>query len=219
MADPDPADDWLIIESYARWAGDVIRAADALSKAEVRRAEDTDAGLQRRRDQIPMAVIEWAAVRQQRREETSNRESLYLQRIAEPETIDEQPIDRRPTSPFFESENMRAVVSMITEREFELRAYPNNLDAVDGILQRARGAQQKFASAGRVEAGPTNAGQRATVVRATGASWVMPGRLLRSVWVDAFGLVFVRGIWTPPEPIEQMGEVYNQFREVLRVLD
>ena len=56
-------------------------------------------------------------------------------------------------------------------------------------------------------------------IRATGASWTMPGRLLRFVWVDAFALIFVRAIWTPVEPVQNVGEIYNLFREVLASID
>jgi hypothetical protein len=217
MADPDPADDWLIIESYARWAGDTLHAQELLADAEVSNPEGDTTGPQRR-NRLPMSVIEWAAHRKGR-ERPSRRETLYQEKIADPESISEQPSDRKPVSPFFQSTNMRAVVAMVTAREFELRAYPTNLSIVDDMLRRAREAQQKFAMAGNVEVDARDASERRGAIRATGASWVMPGRLLRFVWVDAFGLVFVRGIWTPPDPIGRMGEVYNLFREVLRMLD
>ena len=218
MAEPDPEDDWLVVESFARWAGDTALARETLSKAQTATRERIRGPREPKSSRVPNVLVEWAKTRSEREKPTA-RDRQMEGTIGIPEPVERQPEERKPKSPFIQSPNLRAVVSIVTTREFELRGYPTNLNVVERLLRNAAIAQKDFASAGRVEGYGDSPSELGNAERAAGAAWVMTGTPLRFCWVDAFGLILVRGIWTAPEPVVRLGEVYNSFREVLNVLD
>lgn len=233
MGKPDPEDDWIVIESFARWAGDTTFERESLLKGTNVRRIAMARTRKENFDSVPTALIKWAEVRleKSKNEKPSRQETAHRELVKKPETIEQSEVARRPSSPILQGRTIRAVASVVNPREFELRAYPTRLDEVPLILERAAIAERKFAKAGTVERERSKPSQSAQstplddegnplrLIKAKGASWTMPGRVLRFVWVDAFGLIFARATWTPEVGTAEVSEVFDSFREILRLLD
>ncbi len=167
MPEPHSDDDWLVIEGYARWAGDTTFAREMLERVESPEVKQLQVTRERRGERVPNAVIQLAEIRK-RRQKTTRRELEYEHGIEKPEPIEPQPEDRKPASPFIQSSSVRAVVAMVTQRELEMRGYPIDLNAVPQIIKRAMIAQRKYAYAGQIDRKTIGSENDEDVVKATG---------------------------------------------------
>lgn len=212
--DPEKVDD-LVVAKFAEWAGDTAFAIGALLEYErtvsKKRQEDpSEVFLDRAASERLINLVE------ARRESRSE-----LIRYSEKGLTTVFPIpgsnindDDPPTEmPIVESTNLRGVVHIMSERQFELRAFLKNLSW----------EQELFKKVEELSTEPTERKKDQlndeVNERGRSGSWVIEGDLFREIEVDDLGLITARGTWTKSRLPETPKPIFDAFKEVLRQLD
>ncbi|MCC6650370.1 MAG: hypothetical protein IT348_04385 [Candidatus Eisenbacteria bacterium] len=114
--------------------------------------------------------------------------------------VEESEVSTDP--PPMTSKSVRGVVWRISERQFELRAYPKSIEALRTVLWAAARRREEDSR------GDTNA------LASLGGKWRVPGDPFVEVAVSDFGQVSAELYWTEDTP--PSGDlIESRFREVL----
>jgi hypothetical protein len=212
MAERDQADtNAYIVARFAEWAGDLSYSRDLYAK--VGRGEQYR--LFREKFDRPTDVIGFVASLRAARlgEPIGERQTLaakaFALEMADEITAHVDPLPLRAT------QNLRAVVHRVGQRDFEMRAYPSNLDYESRLYEMA----QKFGTGSATSDGKRKADQERKSYKSPGGEWVIEGVLFQQVTVSDFGLIKSDGRWTKEDLPRNAEEILAPFQRLLYTLD